>query len=95
MKRSFRGLLVFLLALASITPSLAQDTISNNKKIPFSVGFYHHEGFFYKHRPSIYGLPDALAQGIEVNLRRITNGQKHWEQLYKYPQYGLTFIYMN
>jgi len=71
----------------------AQD--SSPKKIPFSITLSHHEGFFYKHRPSIEKLPDALAQGFEVNLKRITNGEKHWEQLYKYPQYGLTFTYLN
>lgn len=65
------------------------------KGIPFSLAMYHHEGFFYKHRPSIANLPDALSQGIEINYRRYTFGENTWEQLYRYPAYGFTFVYIN
>lgn len=90
-----KNIIIGLIFISCAWSQITQAQENSPKKIPFSITLSHHEGFFYKHRPSIADLPDALVQGFEINLKRITYGEKHWEQLYKYPQFGLTFVYLN
>lgn len=83
----------FLIILLTI----ARQTTFAQEKAPFShnlsVRVDGHYGFVipeYKHFNLLVNKP---TQALEVSLFKRTTGKTDWEQLYKYPEYGLTLQY--
>lgn len=83
----------FLIILLTI----ARQTTFAQEKEPFShnlsVRVDGHYGFVipeYKHFNLLVNKP---TQALEVSLFKRTTGKTDWEQLYKYPEYGLTLQY--
>ncbi|MCX6292345.1 MAG: acyloxyacyl hydrolase [Bacteroidetes bacterium] len=53
-----------------------------------------HYGFLLAHRPRVEHLVRHTA-GFEISLSRQRNGEKLWEQYYKYPQTGYSYIFLD
>lgn len=76
---------------------IAGQTTFAQEKTPFSNNLWlrvdGHYGFVipeYKHFNLLVNKP---TQALEVSLFKRTTGKTDWEQLYKYPEYGLTLQY--
>lgn len=81
--------LLFIGIIAHSTALRAQSSFNKN----LSVRVDAHFGFVlpeYKHFTYLVNEP---VKGIEVSLFKKTTGKNSWEQLYKYPEYGLTILY--
>jgi hypothetical protein len=83
------GLLLSFLVLSLHNGIWAQSNFLKNLslRIDGRYGFVIPE---YKH--FIY-LVEKPVTGIEISLTKRTSGKSYWEQLYKYPEIGLTFLY--
>jgi hypothetical protein len=83
----------FLIILLTI----ARQTAFAQEKAPLSHNLWvrvdGHYGFVipeYKHFNLLVNKP---TQALEISLFKRTTGKTDWEQLYKYPEYGLTLQY--
>jgi len=80
--------------VCSTFPGLAQDAVKENYFNHASVVGRIHYGFLLAHRPRIEHLV-RHTYGFEISLSRQTNGSKLWQQYYRYPQTGFTYIFLN
>lgn len=85
LKSVLRFLLFLPLGLGQI-PSFAQDTLPNKKLF---IGFIGHYGFIAAHNKSMDYLIKGHIPAGELNFILQTNGEKHWEEVYKNPEKGL------
>jgi len=66
--------------------SSAQDTLPPKKLF---IGFCAHYGFIIAHHYNMEYLIKRHVPAGELNFTLQTNGEKHWEQVYKNPEKGL------
>ena len=66
--------------------SSAQDTLPPKKLF---IGFCTHYGFIIEHRANMDYLIKKHVPAGELNFTLQTNGEKHWEQVYKNPEKGV------
>ena len=89
-KTSDFGLRTILCFLLSIFYSL--NTFSQNH---FSLEADYFYGNIIEHRTSIKHLIKGHPEGMTLTLNKQTFGEKKWETLYNYPDYGLSFTYQD
>ncbi len=78
-----------LLCLLFLNPGMkAQDA-----KLPFSTGAAFHHGYMLPEYQFINYLVDRPVSAFEVDIYRQTTGMNEWEQLYRYPDYGISIMY--
>ena len=57
-------------------------------------GTFHH-GAILPHRKEVSEVIEGHTQGYEISFIKSTIGKKKWEQLYSYPQVGVSVLAMN
>lgn len=67
----------------------AQKEFSKN----LSIRVDGHYGYVIPEYKHINYLIEKPVNGIELSLTKKTVGKSYWEQLYNYPEYGLTFLF--
>ena len=75
--------LIVVVILCDHTRTLSQ----NNRNISLNI----HYGFIISHHPYMEHLTKSHIPSIELNLFKATYGEKQWEQLYHYPETGISF----
>ncbi len=85
MKNNFFYLLCLLPLL-----SFSQE---KNSRYTLDVNSFY--GKILKHTDEISEFTDRNPTGVFLSLNRKTYGEKAWQSLYNYPDYGLTFQYQN
>jgi Lipid A 3-O-deacylase (PagL) len=89
LKRHFFLFIAFILPLITI----GQNEGSKLKGISFEADYGY--GFVMPHHESIaYFLEDHI-QTFDFKIHKNTYGEKYWNQLYRYPVYGLGFYRSN
>ena len=48
-------------------------------------------GFIIAHRPELKPVQEKHLKGFEISLARTSDGCKDWQNLYNFPNYGITF----
>ena len=87
--------IISLLLIAYPASILAQtDTISCNPPHKFALEGMYQVGHVFATNPFVKGVNAETEsikayQAFSVKFSKQTSGQKSWEQLYNYPQYGL------
>src|ERR1035437_3481906 len=80
------SLLFIICSLLHTAFSFAQDTLPSKKLF---INFSAHYGFIVAHHQNMdYLIKHHIAAG-EIDLVRITNGEKSWQKTYKNPEMGL------
>jgi hypothetical protein len=69
--------------------------ISAQKKITddLRVGANYHVGFMIPEYSNLTYLVNKPIQSISLTVSKKTTGKTDWEQIYKHPEFGLTFLY--
>src|SRR5436853_7372771 len=98
MRISYRPGRIFSLAklfllFTFLSGANAQDTKENYFDQSSFVGRLHY-GFLLAHRPRIEHLV-RHTYGFEISLSRQTIGKKLWQQYYRYPQTGFSYIFLD
>lgn len=78
--------------LLCLLPMLCFSQEQNSRYTLDVNSFY---GKILKHTEEISQFTDRNPNGIFLSLNRKTYGEKSWESLYNYPDYGLSFQYQN
>ena len=71
--------------------TFAQNSVSNAF---FLEGNYQY-GFIWEHDPSLASIIDGNINILQLTLGKETYGQSYWDQLYRYPEWGVGFYYVN
>jgi hypothetical protein len=83
----------FRLLLSVMGLVLGLGKASAQEREPFIVGAALQQGSVIIHTPKIRHLAGTTPSGFELNLQKQTIGKRYWQQLYRYPRVGLSFIY--
>lgn len=62
-------------------------------KQSYILGFNAHYGFIASNHGSVDYLVQGHIPGFEINLATLSNGRKQWQQVYHYPEIGITFFH--
>lgn len=82
---------VVLIAFTLIqTFSYGQDSLPQKKLF---INFSAHYGFIVAHHANMDYLIKSHIPAGEINLIRITNGEKQWQRVYKNPEMGVGLFY--
>ena len=68
---------------------------AQNEKKYFDADISYFQGTILKHNPDISHLITGHPDGVLLSVQQRTFGNKEWQRLYNYPDYGLTFIYQD
>ena len=85
-----RKAVTFLLFLAFLF-SFSQENEKNATYIDAQV----FRGNIYKHTNDISHLITGHPDGFMVSYNWKTHGKKEWQQVYNYPDYGVSFHYLD
>ncbi|MDG3581004.1 acyloxyacyl hydrolase [Galbibacter pacificus] len=85
-----RVLAILFLVFSSV--SFAQEN-TNSYASYFDVNYFY--GNITRHNNDILHLITAHPEGVVFSWNKKTYGDKEWEQLYNYPDYGASLIYHN
>ncbi|UZO82628.1 acyloxyacyl hydrolase [Aquimarina sp. ERC-38] len=68
---------------------------AQNEKKYFDADITYFQGTILKHNPDISHLITNHPEGMMLSLQQRTFGNKEWQRLYNYPDYGFTLIYQD
>ncbi len=77
------------LAVAVGQPGSAQSTAPRG----LAIGTNLHAGYLLPQYPFLHPLIDDYVRSGEVTVTRQTTGASFWDQLYHYPEYGVSLFY--
>lgn len=60
-----------------------------------SISAKYARGYIYPHHQSFNYLIKGYTSALELNLSKDVNGQKHWHHLYRKPNVGLGYYFMD
>lgn len=87
----FRAVVLLICLVCIETPVLSQ----NKPDKDFILSAQGHYGFIISHRSSMASLIKGHVYGGEINYLFRTNGNKPWQQLYKYPDFGICMFHLD
>lgn len=67
----------------------------NKNESPYFFEGNYQYGFVWQHRPSLKSILGGNINVAQLNIGKETYGQKYWDQLYRYPDWGGGFYYAN
>ena len=91
MERCFRLFLFFLL-IYSVQTLRAQLEHAPLGRASFGFDLQHFNGAIVLHNPDIAHLITNHPSGLLISMNRRTQGAKLWQQVYNYPDWGVSFI---
>lgn len=66
-----------------------------NPERDFIISVHGHYGFIMSHRNNMAHLIKGHIYGGELNYTFRTSGDKPWQQLYKYPDFGICLVHLD
>ena len=57
----------------------------------WNIQFRGDYGFVIAHRPQLEPLQEEHVKGFEISLARASTGNRDWQNIYHFPDYGITF----
>ncbi|MCU0434475.1 MAG: acyloxyacyl hydrolase [Bacteroidia bacterium] len=85
-----KKLLLFCVLCGMTSPALAFDP---GKVYPWTIRANAHYGLLLPEYGFMNYIADDYIRGAEVNLLHQTTGSNIWQQLYRYPAWGVSFFY--
>lgn len=82
-----RKLFSLFLAGIFLLPVCAQENLN--------LGLKAHKGFIWVHRENMGHLVKGHPNIFELTVALPTYGEKHWQQIYQYPEVGLSLLYVD
>jgi hypothetical protein len=70
-------------------PGISQTKFTDNLQ---ATGYYHF-GYVLPEYSNFLYVVNKPVQGFSLNLSRKTRGKNDWEQIYNYPEYGISLFY--
>ncbi len=83
-------ILILLLLFSGNNQIFAQRGTYN-----YALGIHVFKGFIYKHSNKIGHLTKSNPVGFEIYYNKLTNGNKSWEAVNKFPEVGYSIGYYN
>ena len=83
-----KALLLCISLLAGIQ-AFSQNKFTDNLNTLVNL----HSGFNLPEYPFTAAITEDYIRSIDISLFKETTGKNEWEQLYNYPEYGLSFFY--
>ncbi len=88
--RSIQYQLIIFISFLFIYPNLqAQSKISDN----LNIAVNYHYGYNLPEYPLFNAIVNDNIQSLDISIYKETFGKNIWEQIYKYPEYGVSFFY--
>ncbi|MBN1117359.1 MAG: acyloxyacyl hydrolase [Bacteroidales bacterium] len=89
-----RIIVLIFLPLLVVTSVIAQnfpDSLLNGVRLNTKINY----GFVYPHNSSIEYLLNGNVKSFEISLSTWSNDRHIWEELYRRPNYGMAYNYLN
>ena len=84
--------LLIITALFIVIPKLkAQEKTNKN----YFIEPVYQYGFLWQHRPSMADIAGGNIQVFQLTLGQKSYGKTYWDQLYRYPDRGVGYCYVN
>ncbi len=61
----------------------------------WKLGSVAHTGYLINHSHKIKPINEEAASGFEITVARQTYGENDWNRFFNYPEYGLSYTWMN
>jgi len=74
---------------------LCTSTYAQEKEYSLGVKGLYHYGFIMPHKTFVSKLVTGHTHITEVSFYKMTNGNKSWQQVYKHPKIGISFMSLN
>lgn len=84
---------VCLFGVLFIFSNLSFAQISSSKDLKLSLNY--HRGFSLPEYSFINYITTDPINSLSIQICKETSGKNEWEQLFKFPEYGLSFFYSN
>jgi hypothetical protein len=84
-----RAIACSLLLVISFTKVNSQNRFIDDLKLQVNA----HGGYILPEYPFLNALTKDYIRSLDVSLIKETRGKTYWEQIYKYPEYGISFFY--
>ncbi|WP_246131414.1 acyloxyacyl hydrolase [Aquimarina intermedia] len=72
--------------------SVDKETVTNKS---YSIDINAFQGTILKHNPDISHLITSHPSGLILAINHQTYGDKEWQRLYNYPDYGVSLVYQD
>jgi hypothetical protein len=93
--RYFNLLLIVFIALSQLNLTSVKaaigDSVLNGIRLETKVVY----GSVFPHNSGVAYLLEKNLVGAEVSLSTQSSGRHMWEELYRYPRYGISYYYLN
>ena len=66
-------------------------SFSQNQSDAYYVDVQGFRGNVFKHTPEVSHLATGHPDGFLVSINKKSSGKKEWQQVYGYPDYGISF----
>lgn len=87
------GIGLFPLLLVILSSMFLQADAQSKLTDDLNVAAYYHYGFMLPEYSSLLYLVNDPIQSVALNFSKKTSGKDDWEQIYNYPEYGLSLFY--
>ncbi len=89
----YKRFFIFIIIFLGTFPCPAQLLISEKPGLGVEVDYGY--GFIMPHHKSIEYFVEKHIQTLDIKLNYTSYGKKYWNQLFRYPQYGVGFYRAN
>ena len=70
-------------------------SFSQNQSDAYYIDVQGFRGNVFKHTPEVSHLATGHPDGFLVSINKKSSGKKEWQQVYGYPDYGISFHYLD
>ncbi len=83
------------ISILFISIVLINNITKSQNKDKYYIESKFHYGFIAQHRPTMNDLIKYSSKSIDLLIGKQTFGKKYWEQLYRYPSYGIGYYWVD
>lgn len=84
-----QGILFCFMVLLVISKLPAQNRLMNDLKLEVNA----HGGYLLPEYSFLNSITKDYVKSIDISFIKETRGKTEWEQIYKFPEYGISFFY--
>ncbi len=84
---------IVLLLIGWSTVGLTSGNENRGLINDLKLGVHPHHGFVMPHHASLLYIMESDLAGAELSLSTRSYGKSRWDKLYRYPSYGLSYLY--
>ncbi|WMJ74279.1 acyloxyacyl hydrolase [Cytophagaceae bacterium ABcell3] len=92
MYKIFLYVIVLIVLMPNCSTGQVEDTPNPSG---LTINLNHLSGFIYEHSEKMAHLTDQYPTAFELDINKQTYGNRPWQQLYNFPQFGVSVHYFN